>query len=327
MMMLLGWLQVVIILFAAGAVLGAGLVALGLPHGIKRLNTISPKARFVLLSILALMPFALGSVVIMISFLPSVLDGLGLVSDHCSYHPEHTFHLCFVHDTPPPISPLILIACAAFSFWVFAGWKREISGIYRARAWDKQLERLGHYDAQMDGWTIASEQPIAMAIGLIRPKFCISQRLHELLPAQQLNAVIAHEKAHINRYDALVKLGVRLGAKFHFSATRKQLLEQLGLACEQACDEAAADAVGDRLAVAEALVAMKRASEAQPTPTLALGFAAHSLEKRVRGMIDGNWKRPSWRLILAAFSAAACTALHFHDALHHAVETLTFLAF
>ncbi|WP_162687456.1 M56 family metallopeptidase [Bradymonas sediminis] len=323
----MSWLQVVIILFAAGAVVGAGLVAIGVSSWVERLNLVTPRARFMMLSALALLPAALGSIVVMVSFLPSVLDALGLAADHCSYHSHHTFHLCFIHGTPPPISPLILTGCAAFIVWIFAGWKSEFAGVRRAGAWNKQLKRLGHYDAEIDGWMIASERPIAVAIGLIRPKFCISRRLRELLSARQLEAVIAHEKAHIRRYDALVKLGIRLGAKFHFSPIRTQLLGHIDLACEQACDEAAADAIGDRLTVAEAIVAMKRACDAEPSPALALGFGIHSLEERVRGMLDGNWRRPNWLPILATCGVAACALILFHDALHHAFETLTFLAF
>lgn len=325
--MLLEWLQLVLVIAAAGAVVGAAAVALGADVWLGRLKSIAPRTRFILLGALALLPAVVGVAAVVIAFLPSILDALGLVADHCAHHGGHAFHLCFVHSHPPAISGVILGGSLVVLVWLIAGWSEAFSRLQRSRQWGRQLADLSRFDAETDSWTFGSERALAVTVGLFDPKVCISETMSELLPRRQLQAVVAHEQAHAQRFDALIKFFVRLGAQLHLPAVRERLLAELDLACEQACDEAAAAAVGDRVAVAEAILAVERASATHHQPAAALGFGAGAIEPRVLGMLQAEWRAPNWGavaligvIILAGLGAS-------YDSLHHTAETLLSLLF
>jgi Zn-dependent protease with chaperone function len=320
--MLLEWLQLVLIIAAAGALVGAAGGALANGLWLERLQTVAPRTRFVLLSALALLPAMVGVAAVAIAFSPSALDALGLVADHCAHHGGHAFHLCFVHSHPPPISGVVFGGGLVLSLWLVAGWSEELSRLRRARRWGQRLTDLSRFDADIDGWTFGSERALAVTVGLFDPKVCISETMSELLPSRQLQAVVAHEKAHARRFDSLVKFFVRLGAQLHLPAVRERLLTELDLACEQACDEAAAAAVGDPLAVAEAILAVERASAGRPAPAGVLGFGAGALERRVRAVIQADWRAPNWTA-MAIIGATILSAIGAsYNALHHTAETL-----
>ncbi|QDG49487.1 hypothetical protein FIV42_01655 [Persicimonas caeni] len=326
-MVYLGWLQLALIIVAAGALLGAALGGLASNRWFARLEKVAPRPRFALLTALALMPAALGALALGVSFAPSVLDALGLVADHCGHHGGHAFHLCFIHGHPPAASPLVLGAALVISLWFFAGWSEELELVRATRAWGERLLQLGHYDDDIDGWTVASERPVAVTYGLLEPRICVSERLREVLSPAQFEAVLAHERAHAKRFDSLVKLVARMSARLHFPFVRQRLLSELDLASEQACDEAAAEAVGDRLTVAEAILTVERSFEGTPPPASALAFGAKPLERRVRAMLEGNWRRPSWLSLTVFGLLGAGLLLTSYDLLHHTIESLLALVF
>lgn len=321
-MVFLGWLQLVIII-AAGAIFAGAIVSgIASRRWLNRLQSVAPRARFALLGALAFFPLALGVAAVAIAFAPSVLDAAGLVADHCAHHGGHAFHLCFVHGHPPAPSPLILGGGLIASLWLAAGYSEEFARLRRATSWSETFAQLGRFDAKLGGWTIAAERPIAATVGMLRPRICVSDGLKDALSAQQLRAVLAHEQAHAGRYDALVKFVVRLAAQLHLPWVRDRLLEELELACEQACDEAAADVVGDRLTVAEAILAVERAMGSVETPEAVLGFGDHALQRRVASMLDADWQCPPWWAIAASGGAALATVVWSYELLHHAAESL-----
>lgn len=327
--MLLGWLQLVLIIVAVGVVGGAIGSALVSRLWLERLEALEPRPRVLLLSALAVFPAVLGVVAVAVAFTPSMLDGLGLVQDHCAHHGGHAFHLCFIHGHPPAASAPLLGGAALALIWLAIGWQEEFGRLVRMRIWAKQLTRLAKFDADIDGWRFDSERPMAVTIGLFKPSIYVSEAMRELLSTSQLDAVLAHERAHARRMDALVKFVVRLCVYLHLPSVRERLLDAVDLACEQACDEAAAEAVGDRFTVAEAILAVERAFEAGESrlPASALGFGAGVLETRVRGILDADWHTPNWVSLSFIGALAAGTLVACYDVLHHTAETLLSLLF
>ncbi|MFB6261214.1 MAG: hypothetical protein ABEK42_11175 [Thiohalorhabdaceae bacterium] len=98
------------------------------------------------------------------------------------------------------------------------------------------------------------------------------------------------------------------------------LHEALDLAVERAADEAAARRVGDRVTVAEALLAVARMGPvAAPGP----GFTQDPLELRVRALLAGAPAgREPWRGTGAALAGLAVTLLALSPQFHHGLETL-----
>ncbi len=324
----MGWLQLTLIIVVAGMLGGAVVSALASGRWLEHLETVAPRPRFVLLSALILLPVAAAVVAVAVAFAPSTLDALGLVRDHCAHHGGHAFHLCFVHGHPPEISPLVVGGAVAMLIWLAAVWSDEFGRLSWLRGWSRRLGQLSDFDADIDCWTIATERPLAVTVGLRTPKVYVSGAMRELLSEPQLRAVIAHEKAHARRFDSLVKFLLGLCAPFHLPAVRERLAEELDLACEQACDEAAAEAVGDRLAVAEALLAVERAYASNgaggldEVPSSALSFGTNALDRRVRGMLDDGWSPPNWLLIGSSAAVALSIVGVSYEVLHHAAETL-----
>ncbi|MFP4600458.1 MAG: M56 family metallopeptidase [Persicimonas sp.] len=324
----MGWLQLALVIVVAGMLGGALASALASGRWMDRLKTVAPRPRFVLLGALVLLPVATAVVAVAVAFAPSTLDALGLVRDHCAHHGGHAFHLCFVHGHPPELSPLVLGGAIAMFIWLAAVWSDEFGRLRQVRDWSRRLGPLARFDAEIDCWTLATDRPLAVTVGLVDPKVYVSGAMREFLSEPQLRAVVAHEEAHARRFDSLVKFLLGLCAPFHLPPVRERLVEELDLACEQACDEAAAEAVGDRLAVAEALLAVERAyasdgaGGSDEVPSSALSFGTGALDRRVRGMLDEGWSSPNWLLIGGSAVVALSAIGVSYEVLHHTAETL-----
>src|SRR5205814_9454341 len=103
--------------------------------------------------------------------------------------------------------------------------------------------------------------PMSFAAGVFKPDVYVSRGMLSAFGRRELFAVIEHERAHVRRRDTLWRLATRMFSLPYalMPSRRAQLLRELDLAVEQACDEDAATAVGDRLTVAEALLRCARA--------------------------------------------------------------------
>ena len=101
---LFGWLQLVLVIAAAGLLCGAAVSAAVSTAWLSKLKTFAPRPRAALVGTLLLLPVAAALTAVVVAFAPSALDALGIVSDHCHHHSHHAFHLCFIHGHPPAAS-------------------------------------------------------------------------------------------------------------------------------------------------------------------------------------------------------------------------------
>ena len=159
----------------------------------------------------------------------------------------------------------------------------------------------------------------------MRPSIVLSRALLAGLSEPERQALIAHERSHVRRRDALTLVLGRALSFAYPSATRRRIDEAVEFSAEQACDEAAARAVGDRLTVAEAIVRTERMMCLVAVPPLglvAVGMGAVAIERRVLALIDPPksqgrllaWFVPMLAVLTVLFLAG--------DSLHHAVESL-----
>lgn len=322
MSVLLSWLQIAILIVAVGVLSGALLSALASTLLMDRIRTIAPRVRFTMLVGLALLPALLGLGILLAVFAPSLLDAAGLVQDHCAAHSHHAFHLCFVHDQPPATSPLILGAAMIVALWVGAGWSQNLGRQRQSNTLEQGLRHIAAYDPDTEIWRVDSDRPVAMTLGLLKPRIYISDRLRDMLSTDQLDAVVAHERAHADHLDALVKYVATLAAELHLPRVAGVLLEEIDIASEQACDAAAADDVGDRLTVAEAILSVERASSAPALPSTALGFAGEVVEARVKGLLEPSWRQLHWSVFFGGASLLLGATLVLYDSVHHVAETI-----
>jgi beta-lactamase regulating signal transducer with metallopeptidase domain len=123
-------------------------------------------------------------------------------------------------------------------------------------------------------------------IGWLRPVVLLPFSALTGLSAAQLEAVIAHELAHIKRYDAFVNLfqvGVESVLFYHPAVW--WLSKRIRAERENCCDDAAIAACGSPLEYARALTLME---EWRATPAMAMAANHGPLTSRVRRLIGAS---------------------------------------
>lgn len=243
--------------------------------------------------------------------------------DHCS-EALGAPHVCFVHGTWAFDSPWealgVAVLCAALggALWL------ELAKLFRARQLAAAL--LVDEGTADVTWT-QDEAPFAFAVGLLRPRVVVSAGLRRALTSEQLNAAIAHEKAHARRGHALVRSVARVLGSFALPAVRRPLVELLVLAQEQEADEDAAASVGSRTLVAETLLRCVRLARASLADASSPALAGPSLERRVESLCRSpRHGRSTHTLVIASLLAVAlCAAAR--EPLHRAAETVASVLF
>jgi Zn-dependent protease with chaperone function len=237
--------------------------------------------------------------------------------DHCSVHGGWHPHLCLVH-LPPRTGHAAGLAALAVLAVLGVAVVADIVGLLRL---SRNLRRAIGESACRDG--IDAAIPIAATVGFLRPRVVVSAALRRRLAPGLVDAIIAHEGAHVRRRDALRQAAARILSRFHLPAVRRRLLRDLHLACEQACDEQASAHVGDRLLVAQALIAMEQILAATPTPLprAAVAFGDTGVAARVHSLVadplPGSRRMPPVALALLALAVFAAA-----DPIHHGTETV-----
>ena len=132
------------------------------------------------------------------------------------------------------------------------------------------------------------------------------------LTPQQLEAVLAHELAHILRYDYLVNMLQTVAETLLFYHPAVWWVSaRIRQERELCCDDLAVDSCGDALCYARALTRLERLRVT--TPRLALGSAGGPLLYRIQRLAgDAGWQRGPSKLsgILALSLGLICFALN-----------------
>jgi len=128
----------------------------------------------------------------------------------------------------------------------------------------------------------------SLVTGFLRPMVLLPAAWLVEMPPAMLEAVIAHELAHIRRFDLWVNLFQRLlETLLFYHPAVWWLSRRLRLAREMCCDELAAAATGERVVYASALelAARKRLVPARSLLEVALGVTRMTLLQRVRNVL------------------------------------------
>jgi Zn-dependent protease with chaperone function len=304
---------------ATSAVLALAWPALG--RGLARRH---PATRAAAALAAAAAPGALPILLILLCFTPGLLGLAGLHADHCVHHPGHP-HLCLVHPTALLTTPLAGLLAAAGGLLLLAA-ARGTRRLARSRREIADL-RLGATGGVAPGVKLVeSDRPFSVTAGLGTGlggcEIFVSTALAQALAPAQLEAVVAHERAHARRRDGLRRTLARALSLPHLPWLRHRLLAELELATERACDEEAGRQIGDRLRVAEAILAAERLLSGSPAPAhpVLLAFGGSSVAERVRGLLGEPPARTPQAAVLLAASALLLAALSLADPLHHATE-------
>jgi Zn-dependent protease with chaperone function len=289
----------------------------------QRVLSLAPDARHQVLLGLSLLPFVIALGLLLSASLPSVFSLVVPAFDHCLTHDDHHAHLCFVHmpHVQPSIPFLLLLAIV----WVFATWRAiAFAGCaIRATKLLQALARTGEHRAS--GVTVVeTNQAFCVAAGLLKPHVLISRGLLRSLDATALRVVLTHEQMHVQRKHALVASLVRACTLFHLPAVARWLQSEIAVAAEQICDEAAAEALGDRLAVASTILAVERATQASETShfgPIAFAFGETAVERRVESLLAEPRPAASLRSAYRVVALTTVTLAVGANVVHHVTES------
>ena len=128
---------------------------------------------------------------------------------------------------------------------------------------------------------------------LFRPVIWLPLSLMTQLPREQVEALLAHELAHVARMDWLWNgLQCVVESLLFFHPAAWWLGRRIRTEREHACDDLAVTACGDAIALAEALAQLER--QRHPAPRLVLAAHGGSLMQRITRLISGPPSRGRW---------------------------------
>jgi len=134
---------------------------------------------------------------------------------------------------------------------------------------------------------------VPCAARVLRPVVWVPVGLVARAPANQLEALLAHELAHVARLD-WVWNGVQclVESLLFFHPAAWWLGRRIRQEREHACDDLAVAACGDAIALAEALASLER--DRRAGSHLALGATGGSLMQRITRLLSGPPSRARW---------------------------------
>jgi beta-lactamase regulating signal transducer with metallopeptidase domain len=221
----------------------------------------------------------------------------------------------FVQDSSPValVLALLWIGGAAVMLLRHAGGWRLVSA----------LEKYPFEALPLDWWQRVDRMRRAMRIGrdvavrlsadvvspftarLFRPVIWLPLSLLTQLPREQVEALVAHELAHVARMDWLWNgLQCVIESLLFFHPAVWWLGRRIRTEREHACDDLAVAACGDAIALAEALAQLER--RRQPAPRLVLAAHGGALMQRITRLVSGPPARGRWatRAGIAVLAAA-----------------------
>jgi len=163
----------------------------------------------------------------------------------------------------------------------------------------KSLRRKMGLKREVQLYSAPHRNPLIFTAGWLKPAVFISLQLIESLTAEEVAVMLAHELAHIRRWDNMSLWLGSLAKNFLVFVPLRDLLWRSFLQRrEEACDDLAAFATGKPLILAETLVKVCRMASELHSPAhsksyqLSYGVELESLERRVMRLISPPTRKP-----------------------------------
>ncbi|NHZ96999.1 M56 family metallopeptidase [Massilia sp. CCM 8734] len=162
-----------------------------------------------------------------------------------------------------------------------------------------------------------------LTIGWLRPVVLVPASLMSGMPADLLEALLAHEMAHVRRFDYLVNLGQNVAEIVLFYHPAVWWISgRIRIEREQIADDLAARHLGEPRRLARALSELERLQFS--AHHLAVAANGGDLVERVRRLVKPGRQALDWKAALPALGlAAACFSLYAHAADERAGATPT----
>ncbi len=308
------------VLSGCGIAMAAGLV-LGLvgPVSMRPLRKVSPGVRSVILVLSALAPVIAGILgAKLVAWSPHALP-FDLVSHHC--HAD--LAICSSHARAE--NTVLLIALGAGTLGALIVWiAHSLFDLVSQSTQSQRLLRAASSLRNGRASRLVTDRIVAVSAGLLRPRIFLSEGLVKRLDRSDVEVVIAHEAAHGQRRDSIIRLLVSVFSLGHLPHMKTRLLAELELAQEQICDRAAAKAFG-AVPTAETLLKVERLRHSLGGESLPLSTAFdHSdIEARTRALVapDFGLTRPAVIIFSCLLMIGALALLVAAEPVHHEIES------
>jgi hypothetical protein len=196
-----------------------------------------------------------------------------------------------------------LLGVALMVMRQFGGW-RALRRIERAPSVPLPAQWLQRFEVLRRAMGVSRTVSVRMAdhiaspftAHVLRPLVWLPLSLLTQLPRDQVEALLAHELAHIRRLDGCwntIQCAIE-SVLFHHPAMwwlSRRIREER----EHACDDLAVAACGDPVVLAEALAGLHRRGATPAAPALALAATGGALMRRVAHLLSAAPSRPNWR--------------------------------
>lgn len=190
------------------------------------------------------------------------------------------------------------------------------------RAWP--LERIGTAGS-LPLFSVDTVFPIVAVIGVWRPRLIIARQVAARCDRHELDAMIAHELAHVRAGDNITRLLFAAAPIVPFTSRALRDVERAWVAAsEQAADDEARRSGQSGLALASALTKVARLATGAPAPLVSASaiLSGSGVEHRVRRLLEASHpltapRRYAWR---GAAVAAMAVALLWTPLLRGAYE-------
>jgi Zn-dependent protease with chaperone function len=253
----------------------------------------------------------------------ALAPAFGWIADHCNTagdahaHP----HICGHHESAWPAVPVLLLAAFSSARAAITSWRLLYLAAF---ALSTQRKLLREADPKSPGGlhVLPLEAPQAFVLGTIRPRVFVTRGLLTADNEQHLESVLAHERAHLARADALRRLLASIASPFQLPGIARGIERQLARAHEMAADEDAARSVGSRASVARALLHLARVKTNSLQPALA--FGGSDVEVRVRALLASPHRNhgPSAKSILVTGATGLAAIALGAETVHHGLEVM-----
>ena len=220
----------------------------------------------------------------------------------------------------PPVVLAWLIGALGVSVWYAGGWVWVRRLIWKraqpaAERWRQAAADLGRRMRVSRPVRILESAAVRVPtlVGCLRPVILLPASVLTGLAPEQIEALLAHELAHVRRWDYLVNLGQTVAeALFFYHPAVWWLSRRIRVEREQCCDDAVVATCGDRVAYARALATLGQSSA---VPAAALAAGDGRLLARIRRILvmENERRTSTGRLVgsvaLAGIALAAVAVL------------------
>lgn len=287
---------------------------------------LAPRSRHRALVVLAMLPVLTAVVLLLSACLPSLLALIVPAFDHCPSHDDGHPHLCFVHLPRVGISAPLVLGLVFVSIYACRRAVIAATSVLGAERLLHTLIQTGEKRIDLGVTVLDTPQPVCLAAGLHNPHILLSRGLLDSLSDEERHVVLAHEQAHVRRRDALVVSVLRAVSVVHLPWVARWLVHETEIAAEQICDEVASLSIGDRVAVASAILTVARAAQLavnEPLAPVAVAFGQCAVERRIESLLeDGDPPGNSLGPGATWLGIATISVLVAANELHHVTESL-----